>query len=199
MFANRKYEEPSFTKNQKMCDPILVAIENATPWYSIQSWKRDPIQRHISISLLWGSSWIAEIIALIIVVSLFTVASIVSYKSYFCLFVYHNFNRPLNSSWNFSANAMVCLGHVTWKPAGVRYRISDWSEIRSRKNSTGQPKWRFNSSDQEWFWCPKILNSSHTPLRTWCTLMGRRISVRQIPILAPWGPREGFAIALLKR
>ena len=56
MFANRKYEEPSFTKNQKMCrtrgDPILVAIENATPWYSIQSWKRDPIQQHISISLL---------------------------------------------------------------------------------------------------------------------------------------------------
>ena len=52
MFANRKYEEPSFNKNQKMCDPILVAIENATSWYSIQSWKRDPIQRHISISLL---------------------------------------------------------------------------------------------------------------------------------------------------
>ena len=33
MFANRKYEELSYTKNQKMCDPILVnyCIENATP------------------------------------------------------------------------------------------------------------------------------------------------------------------------
>ena len=29
-FANRKYEELSYPKNQKMCDPILVTTENAT-------------------------------------------------------------------------------------------------------------------------------------------------------------------------
>ena len=29
-FANRKYEELSYPKNKKMCDPILVTTENAT-------------------------------------------------------------------------------------------------------------------------------------------------------------------------
>ena len=30
-FANRKYGELSYPQNKKMCDPILVTIENATP------------------------------------------------------------------------------------------------------------------------------------------------------------------------
>ena len=30
-FANLKYEKLSYPKNEKMCDPILVTIENATP------------------------------------------------------------------------------------------------------------------------------------------------------------------------
>ena len=30
-FANRKYEELSYPQKTKMCDPILVTIENATP------------------------------------------------------------------------------------------------------------------------------------------------------------------------
>ena len=30
-FANRKYEEMSYSKTQIMCDPILITIENVTP------------------------------------------------------------------------------------------------------------------------------------------------------------------------
>ena len=32
-FANRKYEELSYPKNQKMCDPILVTLLNMRPHY----------------------------------------------------------------------------------------------------------------------------------------------------------------------
>ena len=35
-FANRKYEELSCTKNQKMCDPILVILLKMRPHYSHQ-------------------------------------------------------------------------------------------------------------------------------------------------------------------
>ena len=35
--ANRKYEELSYPKNQKMCNSILVTLENATPLLSVQS------------------------------------------------------------------------------------------------------------------------------------------------------------------
>ena len=39
----------------KMCDPILVTLLlNTTSWQSTQSQKCDPIQQHISISLLLG-------------------------------------------------------------------------------------------------------------------------------------------------
>ena len=31
--------EISYPKNPKICDPILVTIENATPLWSLQSWK----------------------------------------------------------------------------------------------------------------------------------------------------------------
>ena len=34
----------------------IYSLENATPLSSIQSWKCDPIQRHIPTSLLWGST-----------------------------------------------------------------------------------------------------------------------------------------------
>ena len=47
-FANRKYEELSHNKNPKMNNPILVTLLKM----SIQSWKCDPIQWHIPISLL---------------------------------------------------------------------------------------------------------------------------------------------------
>ena len=33
-FANRKYEELSYPKNQKMCDPILVTLLKMRPHYS---------------------------------------------------------------------------------------------------------------------------------------------------------------------
>ena len=33
-FANRKYEELSYSKNQKMCDPILVTLLKMRPHYS---------------------------------------------------------------------------------------------------------------------------------------------------------------------
>ena len=33
-FANRKYEEPSYPKNQKMCDPFLVTVLKMRPHYS---------------------------------------------------------------------------------------------------------------------------------------------------------------------
>ena len=36
-FANRKYEELSYTKNQKMCDPILVTLLKVRPRYSHSS------------------------------------------------------------------------------------------------------------------------------------------------------------------
>ena len=34
MFANRKYEELSYPKNQKMWDPILVTLLKMPPHYS---------------------------------------------------------------------------------------------------------------------------------------------------------------------
>ena len=37
MFANRKYEELSYPKNQKMCDPILVTLLKMRPHYSQSS------------------------------------------------------------------------------------------------------------------------------------------------------------------
>ena len=55
MFANCKYnyEELSYPQNLKMCDPILVTLLEMWPIIkSIQLWKCDPIQRHITISLL---------------------------------------------------------------------------------------------------------------------------------------------------
>ena len=36
-FALRKYEEPSYPKNQKMCDPILVTVLKMRPHYSQSS------------------------------------------------------------------------------------------------------------------------------------------------------------------
>ena len=36
-FANRKYEELSHSKNQKMCDPILVTLLKMRPHYSQSS------------------------------------------------------------------------------------------------------------------------------------------------------------------
>ena len=36
-FANRKYEELSYPKNQKMCDPILVTLLKIRPHYSQSS------------------------------------------------------------------------------------------------------------------------------------------------------------------
>ena len=33
-FANRKYEELSYPKNQKMCDPILVTLLKMRPHHS---------------------------------------------------------------------------------------------------------------------------------------------------------------------
>ena len=44
-FANRKYKQLSYTKNPKMCDPILVTLLKMQPHHSQSS--RDPIQRHI--------------------------------------------------------------------------------------------------------------------------------------------------------
>ena len=38
-FANRKYEELSYPKNQKMCDPILVTLLKMRPHYSQSSRK----------------------------------------------------------------------------------------------------------------------------------------------------------------
>ena len=55
-FANRKYEELSHNKNPKMNNPILVTLLKM----SIQSWKCDPIQSHIPISLLYGSLPLGE-------------------------------------------------------------------------------------------------------------------------------------------
>ena len=51
-FANRKYEELSYPKNQKMCGPILVTLLKMRANSLIQSWKCDPIKRHIPISPL---------------------------------------------------------------------------------------------------------------------------------------------------
>ena len=36
-FANSKYEELSYPKNQKMCDPVLVTLLNMRPHYSQSS------------------------------------------------------------------------------------------------------------------------------------------------------------------
>ena len=36
-FANRQYEELSYTKNQKMCDPILVTLLKMRSYYSQSS------------------------------------------------------------------------------------------------------------------------------------------------------------------
>ena len=44
-FANRKYKQLSYTKNPKMCDPILVTLLKMQPHHSQSS--RDSIQRHI--------------------------------------------------------------------------------------------------------------------------------------------------------
>lgn len=52
MFANHKFEELS--KNPKTCDPIVVTIKNAAH-YS-QSSQENPIQQHIPINFLWGST-----------------------------------------------------------------------------------------------------------------------------------------------
>ena len=43
-FANRKYEELSYPKNQKMCDPILVTLLKMRPHYS-QSSRELPTDR----------------------------------------------------------------------------------------------------------------------------------------------------------
>ena len=51
-FTNRKYEELSYPKTQKMCDPFLVTLLKMQPHYSQSSLKCNPIQRHIPISLL---------------------------------------------------------------------------------------------------------------------------------------------------
>ena len=37
--ANRKYEQLSYPKNQKMCDPIVVTLLKMRPYYSLYSWK----------------------------------------------------------------------------------------------------------------------------------------------------------------
>ena len=37
MFANRKYEDLSYPKNPKMCDPILVTLLKMQPHYSQSS------------------------------------------------------------------------------------------------------------------------------------------------------------------
>ena len=37
MFAHRKYEELSYLKNRKMCDPILVTLLKMRPYYSQSS------------------------------------------------------------------------------------------------------------------------------------------------------------------
>ena len=42
-FANRKYEEPSYPKKTKMCDPILVTLLKMRPRY-IQSGRENAIQ-----------------------------------------------------------------------------------------------------------------------------------------------------------
>ena len=52
-FPDRKYGELSYSKKSENVRPHSSnSIENATPLKSIQSWKCDPIQRHIPISLL---------------------------------------------------------------------------------------------------------------------------------------------------
>ena len=50
-FANRKYEELSYPKTQKMCDPILVDVLKMPTHYSQSSREnaRDPIQWRMPI------------------------------------------------------------------------------------------------------------------------------------------------------
>ena len=58
-FANRNYEELSYSQKSENVRPhSSKSIKNATLSQSIQSWKCDPIQRHIPIpiSLLRGST-----------------------------------------------------------------------------------------------------------------------------------------------
>ena len=51
-FANRKCEELFLPQKSENVRPhSSYSIENATPLYSIQTWKCDPIQRRIPISL----------------------------------------------------------------------------------------------------------------------------------------------------
>ena len=47
-FANRKYEQLSYPKNPKMCDPILVTLLKMQPYYSQSSL---PAARFNNISL----------------------------------------------------------------------------------------------------------------------------------------------------
>ena len=52
-FANRKYEELSYPKKSENVRPHSSnSIKNETLLESIQSWKWEPIQRYIPISLL---------------------------------------------------------------------------------------------------------------------------------------------------
>ena len=52
-FANRKYEELSYPQKSENVRPHSSnSIENENPLESTQSWKCDPIEQHIPISLL---------------------------------------------------------------------------------------------------------------------------------------------------
>ena len=53
-FPNRKYQWTTFLpqKSDNVRPHSSNSIENATPLWSIQSWKCDPIHRHIPINLL---------------------------------------------------------------------------------------------------------------------------------------------------
>ena len=60
-FASRKYEEPSYHKNNKMCDPILETLLKMRPHYSqsrgenaTPSSGTSPIASHKEVPLLGG-------------------------------------------------------------------------------------------------------------------------------------------------
>ena len=53
-FANRKYEKLSYTKNQKMCDPILVIVLKMWPYYS--HYRRENATPSSGTSLLQGGT-----------------------------------------------------------------------------------------------------------------------------------------------
>ena len=74
-FANRKYEELSYPKDQKMCDPILVTLfqmrphdsqssrENATPSSGtspLVSYKEVPTPREMSPAQTIKTEWTTE-------------------------------------------------------------------------------------------------------------------------------------------